>query len=169
MQQHGGKLTSFEAFDSPILEESERTNRSFEPHQILLVDDSKSEAELFQSALKEGSPRAKAFWVATGAEALDYLKRQGRFEGMPAVKIVILDLNLPDQSGFEVLKKIRASPSISRYPVIIFSSSSDSRAVELAYSLGANAYFSKPLSLESYVRKVTSIVRHWLEGAELPV
>lgn len=156
--------------DSVATEEHKATTGLVvERHQILLVEDSASDAELFQVALKEGSPRTKAYWVGTGGEALDLLSRKGRFQGLPPVKIVILDLDLPDQSGFDVLRAIRATSATSLYPVVIFSSSEDRQSIQQAYALGANAYFLKPHSFDSYVGKISSIVRHWLDSAELPV
>lgn len=62
--------------------------------QILLVDDSESDAKVFQEALSEISSRARAYWVASGAAAIEFLGRRGRFEGAGQIQVVVLDLHL---------------------------------------------------------------------------
>jgi CheY-like chemotaxis protein len=136
--------------------------------EILLIDDSPADAKIFEEALREACSRAHAYWVASGEEALDFLTQQGRFSGVGSVKLVILDLNMPGIDGFNTLRRIRDNASISYIPIVVFSSAKAQEQVDLAYSLGANAYFSKPLSLERYIEKIRVLVQHWLDLAELP-
>ncbi len=135
---------------------------------ILLVDDSAADAKIFQAALEEASTRASIYWVASGEEAIDFLNRRGRFVDANPVKVVILDVNMPGIDGLETLRRIKSSTTINHIPVILLSSAKAADTVDLAYSLGANAYFSKPLSLESYIAKIRVLVEHWLDQAELP-
>ena len=137
-------------------------------HQILLVEDSRTDAELFQMALEKANSRVRAYWLASGGDALEFLEQKGRFTSFSSVRLVVLDLHLPDLTGFEVLRRIRASPSTGRLVTILFSSSINHDDIDLAYSLGANAYFVKPMSIELYVAKVAVITEHWLDLAELP-
>lgn len=116
---------------------------------ILLVDDNAVDAQIFQSALRQGSSRAQVYWVASGEEALDFLRQRRRFENVGPVKIVVLDLHLPGHDGFEILRQIKSDPSLSRIPVIMFTSGTAQNEIDLAYSLGANAYFKKPATLET--------------------
>jgi two-component system, chemotaxis family, response regulator Rcp1 len=135
---------------------------------ILLVDDSPTDAEVFKLALKEVSPRVNLYWVASGQEALDFVQEQGRFAAIGPVKLIILDVQLPRIDGFEVLLRIRQGLNRRRLPIIFFSTSKSKQDVNRAYSLGANAYFTKPMSLEQYMEKTRIIVQHWLDFAELP-
>jgi CheY-like chemotaxis protein len=135
---------------------------------ILLVDDSAADAKIFQEALREASTRATAYWVGSGEEALDYLTQRGRFMDAVPVKMVVLDLNMPGIDGVETLRRIKSSTNMNHIPVVLLSSSRAPDTVDLAYALGANAYFSKPLSLEHYVEKIRVLVEHWLDFAELP-
>jgi CheY-like chemotaxis protein len=135
---------------------------------ILLVDDSPADAKIFQESLSEVSSRVRLYWVSSGDEALAFLNQEGRFFGVGPVKVVVLDLNMPGMDGIETLRRIKMDPAISRVPVIILSSSRATEEVDLAYSLGVNAFFSKPLSLENYMQKVRILVQHWLDLAELP-
>jgi DNA-binding response OmpR family regulator len=135
---------------------------------ILLVDDSEADAAIFAAALQEASTRVRNYWVGSGEEAIQFVQRRGRFEEVRPAKVVVLDLNLPKQNGFDVLREIRADARTKHMPVIIFSTSSNANDVNMAYALGANAYFVKPMSLEMYVSKVRVIVQHWLDFALLP-
>ncbi len=135
---------------------------------ILLVDDSQADAKIFQESLQEVSAGVRVYWVSSGQEALEFLNQQGRFQGVAFPKMVILDLNMPGIDGIETLRQIKMNASISRVPVVLLSSSRAPEEVDLAYSLGANAFFSKPLSLESYIHKARILVQHWLDSAELP-
>ncbi len=139
------------------------------PHfDILLVDDNLADAKIFQEALREASTRASAYWVGSGEEAIDYLNRQGKFIDATPVKIVVLDVNMPGIDGVETLRRIKSSTNINHIPVVLLSSSRAADTVDLAYALGANAYFSKPMSLEQYIQKIRILVEHWLDFAELP-
>jgi two-component system response regulator len=136
--------------------------------QILLVDDSNADASIFEVALAEASTRVKLYWVASGEEALEFVHAKGRFEGILPPKIMVLDLNMPGATGFEVLKAVRADARTRHLPVVVFSTSSAQKDVNMAYALGANAYFAKPMSLEMYISKVRIIIQHWLDLALLP-
>ena len=139
-----------------------------ESFDILLVDDSPADAKLFQESLTEVSSRVRVYWVGSGEEAIEFLNQQGRFVGIGPVKMVLLDLNMPGMDGIDTLRRLKMNPVVNRVPVVVFSSSRAPQEVDLAYSLGANAFFSKPLSLESYVQKARIMVQHWLDCAELP-
>ena len=136
--------------------------------QILLVDDSQTDAHIFETALKQASARASVYWVASGEEALQFLRQQGRFEGLASVQIVVLDLHLDSEDGLDVLREIKSDPDLSRKPVIVLTSSTWQDDIDLAYSLGANAYFRKPITLESYVEQLRVLAHHWLDLAQLP-
>ena len=135
---------------------------------ILLVDDNQIDWEIFQEALRETAPTIRSHWVESGEEAIRFLRQEAEYAGMGPVKLVVLDLNMPGLDGFETLRKIRGTPQMSRVPVLLFSSTKSPRDIDKAYSLGANAVFSKPYSLERYVEKVRVMVQHWLQLVELP-
>ena len=82
--------------------------------------------------------------------------------------LILLDLNLPGTDGLEVLKQIKGNSRLASIPVIIFSSSSNSRDVEAAYNGGANSYLRKPQSYSDYVDALTGLKRYWFDLAQLP-
>jgi CheY-like chemotaxis protein len=107
---------------------------------ILLVDDDPDEHLLFQDALKElgGGPRLAS--ARDGQQLMQFLNAEK--ESLPA--IIFLDLNMPRMNGFECLQEIRKSPKFNRIPVVIFSTTSQTQAIDKVYEQGANYYIRKP-------------------------
>jgi CheY-like chemotaxis protein len=136
--------------------------------QILLIDDRPSDAKLFQHAMEQAATRAKLYWVATAEDGLEFLRREGRFTGVGRPKLVVSDLNMPGMDGFQFLTEARNNPAFAAIPIVIFSSSRSPRDVLRCYQLGANSYIAKPMSLETFVAAIATLVRYWLDIVELP-
>jgi CheY-like chemotaxis protein len=134
--------------------------------QILLIDDHPSDAKLFEHAMEQAATRAKLYWVASAEEGLEFLRREGRFEGVARPKLIVSDLNMPKMDGFEFLVQTRENPALATIPVVIFSSSRSPRDVLRCYQLGANSYIVKPMSLEGFVASIGTMVRYWLDIVE---
>ena len=135
---------------------------------ILLIDDSEEAAKLFEVSLRDVAPRATLYWVATGDEGIEALKRQGRFIDVLGFDIVLLDLNMPAQGGFEVLQRIRSDEAIAGTPVMVMSNSRSPTDIERAYRCGANSYIVKPVTLERNDEVVAAIAKYWLDIASVP-
>jgi CheY-like chemotaxis protein len=136
--------------------------------QILLIDDRASDAKLFEHALEQAGTRVKLYWVATAEEGLAYLKQEGRFAGAGRVRLVVSDLSMPGMDGFEFLAQVRKNPVLAAIPIVILSSSQSPQDVFRCYRLGANSYLTKPMSLQTFVETIGTLVRYWLDIAELP-
>ncbi|MGA2880204.1 MAG: response regulator [Bryobacteraceae bacterium] len=136
--------------------------------QLLLIDDHPADAKLFQHALDQAETRAKLYWVATAEEGLEYLMQQGRFAGAGRVRLVVSDLSMPGMNGFEFLAEARKNPALATIPIVMMSSSGSPRDVFRSYQLGANSFIIKPMSLETFVATIGTLVRYWLDIVELP-
>ncbi len=135
---------------------------------ILLVDDNAADARLFEIAIRDVAPRVTLYWVSSGDEALEALRRGERVRDIDGFDIVILDLNMPGNGGFDVLSRIRSDAELRIRPVLVMSNSRDSRDIRRAYELGASSYFVKPMTIEGIHDVCQVIARYWLELAELP-
>ena len=102
--------------------------------QILLVEDNPGDIRLTQEALKEGSIKNVLNVVKDGVEALDYLKKKGKFMNNPTPDIILLDLNLPRKDGREVLAEIKADEYLKLIPVIILTTSDADQDIIRSYS-----------------------------------
>jgi two-component system, chemotaxis family, response regulator Rcp1 len=137
---------------------------------ILLVEDNPADAEITLEAFRRSSNH-RVHVTRDGEEAMDFLLRRGRFAragNAPRPDLVLLDLNLPKKSGYEVLTELRANVEIRHVPVIILSTSDREEDVVRCYRLGANNYLTKPVQFEECVRLIALIQRYWLEISKLP-
>lgn len=145
-----------------------RPNYQGRPIEILLVEDSPSDAELTVEALKEGKVSNHLNVVEDGVLAMEFLRRQGRFSQAPRPDLILLDLNLPRKDGREVLVELRRDPNLKRIPVVVLTTSTAEKDVLHAYDLSANCYISKPVDFKQFIDVVRSIEHFWLTVVTLP-
>jgi len=138
------------------------------PVEILLIEDNLGDVRLTREALKEGKVYSNLHWAKDGVEALEFLRHQGRFAGVPRPDIILLDLNLPKKDGREVLSEIKNDDDLKRIPVVILTTSKAEEDVLRSYQLHANCYVTKPVDLEKFIVVVQSIDMFWLTVATLP-
>lgn len=131
---------------------------------ILLVEDSPSDAELTVRALKSGNPAVKITHVEDGEAALDVLfgDPTGSTVPSPRPNLIILDLKMPKVNGLDVLAKVKSDSATKIIPVIMLTSSMEERDVAEAYSLGVNSYIVKPVNYDAYKNTVVSLVTYWM-------
>ena len=137
-------------------------------HTVLLIEDNPGDVRLTREALKEGKVYSNLHWAKDGVEALEFLRHQGRFAGVPRPDIILLDLNLPKKDGREVLSEIKNDDDLKRIPVVILTTSKAEEDVLRSYQLHANCYVTKPVDLEKFIVVVQSIDMFWLTVATLP-
>jgi CheY-like chemotaxis protein len=137
---------------------------------ILLVEDDPRDLELTLVALERSQLANEVIVVRDGAEALDYLNREGahaeRAEGNPAV--ILLDLKLPKVNGLEVLKSVRATEGLRSVPVVMLTSSHEETDVLRSYELGVNAYVVKPVEFKQFVTAIADLGVFWAVLNEPP-
>jgi DNA-binding response OmpR family regulator len=137
---------------------------------ILLVEDDKRDLELTLVALERSQLANDVVVVRDGAQALDYLNREGdhaqRLEGNPAV--ILLDLKLPKVNGLEVLKAVRSTDTLRSIPVVMLTSSHEESDVVRSYELGVNAYVVKPVEFKQFVAAIADLGVFWAVLNEPP-
>ena len=138
------------------------------PVEILLVEDNPGDVRLTQEALKEGKVYNNLHWAKDGVEALEFLKREGKYATAPRPDIILLDLNLPKKDGREVLAVIKSDAALMKIPVVVLTTSKAEEDVVRSYSLHANCYVTKPVDLDKFITVVQSIDRFWLTVVTLP-
>ena len=141
---------------------------SLKPIEILLVEDNAADVRLTEEALREGKVRNNLHVARDGMEALEFLKRQGKFAKATRPDLILLDLNLPRRDGREVLAEIKNDPDLKMIPVVVLTTSSAEADILKSYKLHANCYITKPVDLEQFVSVVKSIDDFWLTVVRLP-
>ena len=137
------------------------------PIEILLVEDNPGDVRLTREALHEAKVRNNVHVAVDGVEALAFLRKEGSHARAPRPDLILLDLNLPKKSGREVLEEIKGDNALSHIPVVILTTSQAERDILESYRLRANAYVTKPVDLEQFLKVVQSIEQFWLEIVKL--
>jgi two-component system, chemotaxis family, response regulator Rcp1 len=135
---------------------------------ILVVEDNPADQLLLKEGLSDDTMGLHVDIVEDGEAALHYLNKTGKYAGAPTPDLVLLDLNLPRKDGREVLREIKAHPSLRRIPVVILTSSEAEQDVQMAYDEHASSYFSKSPDLEEFLTVLLEIKKYWLGRVKLP-
>lgn len=137
---------------------------------ILLVEDDPKDIELTLTALEEHKLVNEVVVARDGVEALDYLYRRGKFKERPAgyPVVVLLDLKMPRLDGVQVLQQIKADEQLRLLPVVVLTSSHESRDLDECYKLGVNAYVVKPVRFTEFIEAIKQIGVFWILINEPP-
>jgi CheY-like chemotaxis protein len=131
--------------------------------RILLVEDDPKDIELTIEALGEYNLANEIAIARDGSEALDYMYRRGIFasrpEGNPVV--ILLDLKMPKVDGMQVLNQLKSDEHLRSVPVVILTSSRETRDLDECYKLGVNAYVVKPVRFAEFIEAVKGIGVFW--------
>jgi CheY-like chemotaxis protein len=144
-------------------QEEKETAATTATRRILLVEDDRSHRWVLRRVLENSfGDEVLVEEVSCGADGLARARRR------PAVDLILLDLNLPDMSGFEVLRCLRTEPKTRGVPVVVLSSSQENDDVRRAYECGANSYVSKSQNPEQMIRQLRLLPVYWLDLNRLP-
>ena len=138
---------------------------------ILLVEPSPLEVELTLKPLHALNQSLRVEVVRDGEEALDFIFGRGPFGhqlGWPLPRLVLLALQLPKLDGFDVLRAIRGNARTSLAPVVVLTSTQDSRELAQCYQLGANSCVQKPVRYEEFWNAIQALGHYWLGLNQAP-
>lgn len=144
------------------------TEAHFIPVEILLVEDNPADIRLTMELFKESKILNNLHVVEDGEEALAFLHKEGKYSDAPHPDLILLDLKLPKVDGREVLADIKNDPELRRIPVVILTASRAEEDIIRTYDLYANAYVSKPITFEGFVKVVNTIEDFWFSMVRLP-
>jgi len=135
------------------------------PLRILVAEDNSADVMLLRRAFTKAGVSPPIYFARDGQQVITYLLGKPPFDNpveFPLPNLLLLDLKLPQVSGFAVLEWLRSCPGLNRLLVVVFSASGSSEDVRKAYALGANAYIIKPHEPEELVRIVERLQNYWL-------
>ncbi|GAA1736456.1 response regulator [Nonomuraea bangladeshensis] len=136
--------------------------------EVLLVEDDQGDILLTREAFDLNKVRNRLHVVNDGEQAVAFLRREGRYADAPCPDLILLDLNLPRMSGLEVLSEIKADPVLATIPVVVLTTSEAEEDILLSYRLHANAYVTKPVDFEQFIRVVRQIDDFFVTVVKLP-
>jgi len=141
-------------------------NTSIRP--ILLVEDNPMDLDLTLQALEGNGVANPIVACRDGEEALEYMQKHRSPGDLQVPIVVLLDLRLPKVDGIEVLRQARSDPVWRQVPIVVMTTSRESRDIEAAYGLGVNSYIVKPVDFLTFTEVVKSIKVYWLLTNEPP-
>lgn len=126
---------------------------------ILLVEDDPGHARLIEKNLRRNNIANAIVKLNDGQQAVDYIFGEGEWGGKnhPKPILILLDLNLPVLSGYQVLERMKSHASTRSIPVVILTTTDDHREVQKCYDLGCNIYITKPVDYEQFTEAIRKI------------
>jgi CheY-like chemotaxis protein len=136
--------------------------------QILLVEDDPGDVLMTREALVDSKLLHRLHVLDNGEQAVQYLRREPPYREAPRPDLVILDLNLPRLDGRELLSIVKGDPALRQIPCVVLTTSDAEEDVMRSYDLHANAYVTKPVDFEAFVRVVRQIDEFFFTLVRLP-
>jgi CheY-like chemotaxis protein len=126
------------------------------PVTILLIEDDPGHARLIEKNVRRAGVSNEIQHMLDGTTALQHLFERGEKVKTDPV-LVLLDLNLPDMSGIDILQRIKADPVMKRTPVIVLTTTDDKMEIQRCYDLGCNVYITKPVEYEGFAAAIRQL------------
>ena len=143
-------------------------NQPVTPIEVLLVEDDPGDVLMTREAFEEHKIGNRLHVVSDGVEALAYLRQEAPFEDATRPDLILLDLNLPRRDGRQVLQEIKCDESLRQIPVVILTTSQHDEDILRSYQLHANAYVTKPVDFDQFIRVVRQIDDFFVSVVKLP-
>ena len=135
---------------------------------VLLVEDSRTQAMLTEYVLSEIPQMHLMATLDDGEKAVQFLWREGEYAEVVRPNLVLLDINLPGMSGFDVLHRMKADPELCTIPVVMLTASSDEQDVAKSYASGASTFITKPVQPDDFKNVIEQFASYWSSAAQLP-
>jgi CheY-like chemotaxis protein len=135
------------------------SNGNGQPVVIVMVEDDSGHARLIEKNIRRAGVNNEIVPIESGTAALAYLlgpDGSGEATANRAL-LLLLDLNLPDMDGVDILRRIKANEHTKRIPVIVLTTTDDQREVQRCYDLGCNVYITKPVDYEGFATSIRQL------------
>lgn len=125
------------------------------------MEDNIADIIIVQEAFEELGNTYQLDYVKEGVKVLDKVKDSFVSKGMPPYELIFLDINIPSPNGREILCQLKGHDQYAEIPVVILTTSSDSRDIEFAYRHHVNAFVTKPPEIDEFLETIKGVVRFW--------
>jgi CheY-like chemotaxis protein len=138
------------------------------PMEILLVEDSLTSARLTMGALRNGGIEHRLTWLSNGDDAVQFLRKEGKYLRAPRPDLVLLDMMLPGRDGRAVLADMRADPGLQGIPVVVMTGTMAESEGDGGRALGVQGFLTKPVDLSKFLDLVERLKDFWMADMILP-
>jgi len=121
-----------------------------QPVTIVMIEDDEGHARLIEKNIRRAGISNVIRHFLDGTSALDYLFNHSEGPVLNGPALILLDLNLPDMSGTDILAKIKSHAGLKRTPVVVLTTTDDKVEIQRCYDLGCNVYITKPVNYEAF-------------------
>ncbi len=130
---------------------------SHHPVTIVMIEDDEGHARLIERNIRRAGISNHVRHFMDGTTAVDYLFNGQDGPNLNGPALILLDLNLPDMSGTDILAKIKSAPKLKRTPVVVLTTTDDKSEIQRCYDLGCNVYVTKPVDYESFADAIRQL------------
>jgi CheY-like chemotaxis protein len=129
------------------------------PVTIVMIEDDEGHARLIERNIRRAGVQNDIVPFSNGTDALNFLLGTDGSGAVSAGRhlLVLLDLNLPDMTGVDILEKVKANPHTRRSPVVVLTTTDDAREIQRCYDLGANVYITKPVNYDGFANAIRQL------------
>lgn len=129
------------------------------PVSIVMVEDDEGHARLIEKNIRRAGVNNEIIPFKDGTSALAYLFGPDGSGEVSAKRplLILLDLNLPDMTGIDILQKVKANEHLKRSPVVVLTTTDDQREIQRCYDLGCNVYITKPVNYEGFANAIRQL------------
>jgi CheY-like chemotaxis protein len=135
---------------------------------VLLIEDDPGDILLTREAFEHHKIRNTLRVARDGQEGLDFLYQRGAHQDAPAPDLILLDLNLPQYDGRQLLEQIKSDPDLCHIPIVVLTTSAAEEDILHSYQLHANAYVTKPVGADKFLNAIRQIDKFFVQVAQLP-
>ena len=128
-----------------------------QPVTIIMVEDDEGHAKLIERNIRRAGIHNAIRHFADGTSAMDYIFNHGDGPVHNGPALILLDLNLPDMSGLDILVKLKADSRLKRTPVVVLTTTDDKVEIQRCYDAGCNVYITKPVNYESFADAIRQL------------
>lgn len=134
-------------------------NKDGKPVTIIMIEDDEGHARLIEKNIRRAGVNNQIIPFTNGTDAMQYLMGSDGSGEVSAGRhlLVLLDLNLPDMTGVDILEKVKTNAHTKRSPVVVLTTTDDEREIQRCYDLGANVYITKPVEYESFANAIRQL------------
>jgi CheY-like chemotaxis protein len=134
-------------------------NPHAKPVRIVMIEDDEGHARLIEKNIRRAGVGNEIIPFVNGTDALNYLLGEDRSGAASAGRqqLILLDLNLPDMTGIDILQKLKGNKHTKRSPIVVLTTTDDSREIQRCYDLGANVYITKPVNYEGFANAIRQL------------
>jgi CheY-like chemotaxis protein len=125
------------------------------PVTIVMIEDDEGHARLIERNIRRSGVNNAIVAFATGSDAMAFLLGSETRKGAPL--LILLDLNLPDMTGVEILRRVKETPHLKSTPVVVLTTTDDAQEIKRCYELGCNVYITKPVNYENFANAIRQL------------